>query len=147
MLPTKTLALLTILALLPAPAAAQKENSGVTVKQDGDFIVLIPDDPGKTYLILGYPREADPKMDANLQISALTGEQRFPAKLFERIVAFEINPVSETILSSGAAGLQLTANPCRPGTCKVPLPLRCPPRCPAVYLLNLRSPDVNPIPK
>lgn len=147
MLPTKTLALLTILALLPMSIEAQKNTSGVTVKQDGDFIVLIPDDPGKTYLILGYPRDADPKGGSNGQLSELKGEQRLPAKLFDRLTVLEVNPVSEVVLSPAAAGWQLTENPCRPGTCKVPYPLQCPPRCPMMYLLSPRPEDVNPIPK
>ena len=148
MLPIKiwsTLALSTILSLMPAPAAAQ--GSGVAVKQDGDSIVLIPDDPGKTYLILGYPRDADPKSGSTGQLSALTGEQRLPAKQFSKLVVLEMRPVSEVILTPASAGWQLTANPCESGACEKPFPLACPPRCPFLYLLNPQIRDVRPVPK
>lgn len=147
MLPTKILpwgVLLTFLALLPAPAAAQ---SGVTVKQDGDSVVLIPDDPGKTYLILGYPRDADPKGGSTGQLSALTGEQRLPAKQYSKLVVLEVRTVSEVILTPGSAGWQLTANPCQSGACEKPFPLGCPPRCPFLYLLSPQVRDVQPVPK
>lgn len=134
MLPTKilsrcALALSTILALLPMPVAA---GSGVTVKQDGDSIVLVPDDPGKTYLILGYPQDGQ---GSNGQLSTLTGERRLPVKQFTKLVVMEIRPVSEVTLNPGPDGWQLIANPCQPGTCDKPFPI-CPPHCPFLYLLN-----------
>ncbi|MES1243404.1 MAG: hypothetical protein ABUT39_17465 [Acidobacteriota bacterium] len=129
------LALSTILYFLPAPAAAQ--GSGVSVKQDGDSIVLVPDDPGKTYLILGFPRDADPKGGPEAgRLSTLTGEQRLPAKQFSKLVVLEMRPVSEITLTPGSAGWQLTANPCQAGACEKPFPLGCPPRCPLLYLIN-----------
>ncbi|HEX3129289.1 MAG TPA: hypothetical protein VH394_18285 [Thermoanaerobaculia bacterium] len=148
MSPTKILSrsaltLLTILALLPAPVAA---GSGVTVKQDGDSIVLIPDDPGKTYLIVGYPRDADPKGSSTGQLSTLSGERRLPAKQFTKLVVMEIHPVSEVILTPGQAGWQLTANPCQAGTCNKPFPI-CPPNCPFLYLINPATQDLPMPPK
>ena len=146
MLPTKILALflLTILVLLPSRAAAQ---SGVTVKQDGDFIVLVPDDPGKTYLILGYPQDADPKGGSTGELSTLSGERRLPAKQFSRLVVLEMRPISEVTLTPGADRLQWTANPCRSGACEKPFPLACPPRCPFLYLINPAIQDVPMPPK
>ena len=142
MLPTKTLlwSLLTILVLLPFPAAAE---SGVTIKQDGDFIVLVPDDPGKTYLIVGYPQDGK---GSGGQISALTGERRLPAKQFTKLVVMEIRPVSEVTLTPGSAGWQVIANPCQAGACDKPFPI-CPPECPFLYLINPATQDVPVPPK
>lgn len=122
-LPWSALALLAA-ALLPAPAAAQP-SSGVAVKQDGDALVLIPQDPGKAYLVLGYPRdEKSQKQDGVSRgpFPYLVGEQRIPAKEYSKIVVLEVRQIAEVEIPLGPSGLQVVDRPCKPGTCDKPLP-------------------------
>lgn len=133
-----------LLALLAAaaPSMAQK-TSGVAVKQDGDSVVLIPQEPGKTFLVLGYPRKEGGK-GAEARVTYLKGVQRLPAKEFARLQIFELTPVSEVKVDSGAAGLRLDARPCQAGTCDKPIPLGCPPFCPFLYVLGHQELPVKP---
>lgn len=130
------LALLTA-ALLAAPAAAQ-EPSGVTVKRDGDNVVLIPRDKGKAYLVLGIPREKishKPAAGPAGSLIYLAGEQKLSAKDLQKVYILEIGPVIEVDLQAAKPGSQLwPQNPCKDMTCVMPMP-RCPPACPTASLL------------
>ena len=137
MLPCCSLILLA-LALLALPAAAGEKAPGVTVKSDGDDIVLIPDEPGKVFLILGFPSEKkgqEPMKDVQGRLSYLVGEARFPAKDYARILVWELGPSAEvdmgrrTLVSSRAK----------------PLPPGCPPRCPEIlgYLTSADSSTIQ----
>ena len=120
--------------LLPAAAAAQQKDSGVIVKQDGDAVVLIPRDPGKAYLVLGYPRDGGPKGSPG-QVSYLTKEQRISAKEFSKLVIFELalKADSEVALYVGKTGL-LEGKPCACDFPWPPPPTECP-GCPASTFL------------
>lgn len=123
MLPCCSLILLA-LALLALPAAGQKAP-GVTVKSDGDDIVLIPDEPGKVFLILGFPGEKkgqEPMKDPQGRLSYLMGEARFPAKDYARILIWELGTSVEVDMGRGTL-VSSRAKPLPPG---------CPPRCPAI---------------
>lgn len=126
MLPCCSLILaLALLVFLALPAAAGEKAPGVTVKSDGDDIVLIPDEPGKVFLILGFPSEKkgqESRKDLQGRLSYLMGEARFPSKDYARILIWELGPSAEvdmdrrTLVSSRAK----------------PLPPGCPPRCPGI---------------
>lgn len=124
MLPCVSLILLA-LALAALPAAAGEKAPGVTVKSDGDDIVLIPDEPGKVFLILGFPSEKkgqEPGTDLQGRLSYLAGEARFPAKEFARILVWELGPGAEVDMGRRAL-VSSRAKPLPPG---------CPPRCPEI---------------
>jgi hypothetical protein len=111
--------------LLPTGAIAQTNDSGVIIKQDGDAVMLIPREPGKAYLVLGYPRDGGPKGSPG-QVSYLTKEQRISAKEFSKLVIFELalKEGAEVALEAGKTGL-LPGKPC---ACDFPWPP--PPECP-----------------
>jgi hypothetical protein len=133
-----------LLALLAAAAPSMGQKpSGMAVKQDGDTVVLIPQEPGKTFLVLGYPRKGGGK-GTEAGVTYVTGERRLPARQFARLQIFELTPVSEVKLDSGAAGLRLDTRPCQTGTCDKPIPLACPPSCPLLFLLTRQEPPVKP---
>jgi len=121
--------------LLPAVAPAQPKESGVLVKQDGDAVVLIPREPGKAYLVLGYPRDGGPKGSPR-QVSYLTQEQRISAKDFSKLVIFELvlKADSEVALHVGETGLRLEGKPCACDFPWPPPPGECP-GCPASTFL------------
>jgi hypothetical protein len=125
-----SLALLTTVGLaLPVPAN-DTETPGVTVKRDGDTLVLIPNDPGKTFLVLGFPSKEGEKAGTGsvVQLPYQAGEQKLPAKDFEKFLILEVRPVldvqrgPEVDPQRGGVGFQWTSNPCKPSTCIVPVP-------------------------
>jgi hypothetical protein len=106
--------------LVPAPARAQQAGPGITVRSDGNDVVLTPQEPGKAFLILGIPRE---RKDQKLvkgpgHLSILAGEARLPAKEYERILVWELGPSAE--MDMDRLILRSRAKPLCPG---------CPPRC------------------
>jgi hypothetical protein len=126
-----SLALLTI-GCLALPADDTK-TPGVTVKSDGDNLVLIPDDPGKTFLVFGFPSGAgDGKAETGsvVRLPYQAGEQRLPAKEFEKFLILEVRPIMEVDVQrgvemdrqQGGPGFLWAANVCKPSTCVVPVP-------------------------
>jgi hypothetical protein len=112
--------------LVPVPTGAQKKGPGVTVKKDGDFVVLTSREPGKAILILGIPGE---RKDQELvkgtdHLSILAGEARFPAKQYERILVWELGAGGEMDMDRWI--LRSRAKPPCPG---------CPPHWLAAYLV------------
>ena len=103
--------LLILLTLIAAalPAGADQEISGVTVKRDGDSVVLIPNDPGKTILVFGCPREGTQLACVPDRITWLVGEQRFPIKELARITLVEVKKITE--LELGPEMKELPAPP------------------------------------
>ena len=107
----------------PARTAAQQESSVVTLKQDGDTVVLISKDPGKVLLVLGYPRdEKDQKPAADSAGPLASPVGKIPARPYSKLLVFELRQVAEVELKSGPSGLQTVMNPCAAGTCDKPLP-------------------------
>jgi len=123
------LTLLVLPLLLALPAAAGEKAPGVTVKSDGDDVVLIPDEPGKVFLILGFPIEKkgqEPMKDLQGRLSYLVGEARFPAKDYARILVWELGPSTEVDMDRRTLVL----------TRAKPFPPGCPPRCPEILALT-----------
>ena len=117
--------LLTLIAfaLVPASAGAQ-EISGVTVKRDGDSVVLTPRDPSKTILVFGCPLARAQTACSPSQLTYLVGEQRFPVKELSRITILEVRKVTELDLS-GPEVKELPAPPPvdpKPCFCDKPMP-------------------------
>ena len=118
--------------LVPARARAQKETSGVIVKQDGDSIVLIPREPGKVYLVLGLPRDEKNQPPAVELQAGHAGEQRIPAKEYSKIYVLEVQQLTEVDLLLESSGLQVTEKTTgvatsptgKPCACDFPLPPR-----------------------
>lgn len=123
MLPGGFLILLA-LALLAPPAASGEQAPGVTVKSDGNDIVLIPRE-GKVFLILGFPGEKKGQeaiKDLSGRLSLVTGEARFPANEFARILIWELGPSGEVDMDRRTLA----------STRAKPLPPGCPPHCPGI---------------
>ncbi len=106
---------------VPASAGAQKEGSGVAIKKDGDFVVLIPREPGKAFLVLGIPREKK-ELVKGLQgdLFAQTGAVKLSAKKYEKVFVLELGPGTEVDLD------QVDRYESKP------LPPGCPPHCPGL---------------
>lgn len=131
-----TLAAATVCGLLaPVSARAQKETSGVIVKQDGDSIVLIPREPGKVFLVLGLPRDEKnqtPAVEPSGSRADHAGEQRISTKEYSKIYVLEVRQLTEVDLLLESSGLQVTEKTTgaamsptgKPCACDFPLPPR-----------------------
>jgi hypothetical protein len=126
--------------LVPAPVRAQQAGPGITVKSDGDDIVLTPQEPGKSFLVLGFSSEKGQESAKGFpgHLSFLTGEAplRFPAKQYERILVWELGASGEVDRNRHVLLPSPRAKPPEPG---------CPPRCPylQVYLVWMNNPSVE----
>ena len=127
------------LALLALPAAAGENVAGITVKRDGDDIVLIAQ-PGKAFLVLGFPYEKkgqEPAKGLPGNLSYLAGEARLPAKKYKRILVWELGESSEVDLTSWV--LRPLPDPVYARV--IPLKPYCPPDCPEASLVQGDSPE------
>jgi hypothetical protein len=102
--------------LAPLPGGAQKKELGISVKQDGESVVLTPQDPAKAYLVLAYPRDEKGKLawagaSAPLLLHRV-GEQRISVKEYSKIVVLEVSLLGEVQLQQEKAGVKLVAEPC-----------------------------------
>jgi hypothetical protein len=116
--------------LVPAPSGAQKKDPGVTIKQDGDSILLIPNDPKRAYLVIGYPRDKDGKKPAGANpLPYLVGEQKISAKEYSKIAIWEVRNATEVKILPDANGWRIDEEPC---FCDKPLP----PPPPLAFLIS-----------
>ena len=117
--------LLTLIAaaLVPVFAGAEPERSGVTVKRDGDSVVLIPRDPRTTFLVFGCPRAGAQLACVPERVTWLVGEQRFPIKELAQLTILEVRKVAELELALEPSGLEMKERPAPPPV--DPKPCRC----------------------
>jgi len=140
--------------LAPACTGAQPKGPGVTVKSDGKNLVLIPDDPGKVFVVFAFPNDAKSEEGAKVvQLPYQTGQQELPTADYSRFLVLEVTPALQVSVQRGAeragqrpgSGLLWTSNPCKPSTCIVPVP-PWPPGGLAIRepLSPIQRPPVNP---
>ena len=110
--------LLILLALIAVPAGADQEISGVTVKRDGDSVVLIPRDPGTSFLVFGCPHAEVQLACVPERVTWLVGEQRFPIKDLSKLTILEVRKITELELA-----VEMKERPAPPPV--DPKPCRC----------------------
>lgn len=136
-----------------APAAGSEAAIGLTTRMEGDTLVVVPQDPTQSYLVVGMAADGGTQTEAvtSSELDYQQGELRLTTDGVERFVVMELDAVAELELEpprGDPASRLWSLNPCKPETCDPPMP-PCPPNCaPWVRILQgqVSRPREVPVP-
>lgn len=115
---TVTVAVAATLASVPGEA---QKAPGITVKQDGEFVVVTPHDPTKAYLVLAYPRDEKGQQASGAAAPLLLhriGAQKLSTQKYSKIAVLEVTLLGEVQPTQEKSDMKLVAEPCLlAGTC------------------------------